>query len=108
MLRIIFFLPFFLISCSKTDDIKRLKWKEYEISLSVSNGGATTSWLWEIKAVKDASLFKSQSIIFSSYSSPFIEDIEIAGDTLKIICLDLNSKIALIDINLNYLETYIN
>ena len=106
-LKVIIILSFlFLAGCIESKELKILNWNDNAIRLSVVDGGATTSFLWKIYFQKNGS--KRKRLIFQSYASPYIEDITIAGDKLLIHCPGNRGNETLIEINMKYVDDFID
>ena len=103
---IFFILLFLLEGCIKPQELKLLNWNDNAVRWSVINGGATTSFLWEIYFQKNSS--KHKKLIFKSYSEPYITDISISGDYLIIHCSGKSNHLNLIQINLKKVEDFID
>jgi hypothetical protein len=95
-----------LISCEEPQVLKKLKWNDYEIKLESLDGGATTSYYRKIKSKKASDY--GESLIFESYSSPYITDIHAENNTLSVICSGFKDKMDTISIDLNHLEDFID
>lgn len=94
-----------LFSCGKPQELKTLNWNDNQISWTVLDGGATTSYYWQI-------FYKSQDenknkLIFESYSSPYLTDISIQNNNLVIHALDDHNQPEFINIDLTKIEDYI-
>ncbi|QHL88994.1 hypothetical protein GU926_16775 [Nibribacter ruber] len=96
-----------LISCSEPEILKEITWNNNRISWEVLDGGATTSCRWLIKYSEDGE--NNKDLIFESYSSPYIADIEVYKDELLIFCPDFRNRVNdTIKINLKDIDKYID
>ncbi|PSR54228.1 hypothetical protein AHMF7605_12190 [Adhaeribacter arboris] len=97
----------FLISCGETKVLKTVNWKGNTITWEVLDGGATTSYLWKIMFSEKGE--SSKDLIFRSYSTPYVGDIEVHQDKLLILIPDFKNKVNdTIAINLRDVEEYID
>ena len=102
-----FWISILLVSCSEPKILKEVTWNDNRISWEVLDGGATTSYRWLIKYSEGGE--KSKDLIFESYSSPYISDIEVYKDELLILCPDSRNKVNdTITINLKDIDKYID
>jgi hypothetical protein len=99
-------LSLILTSCWEKKIIKKVKWKDYVIVLEVNDGGATTSYYWNVTAHSQFLIFTREKKLFSSYSCPYIEDITIVQNTLNISCLGESQKKEVIRIDLSKIEEF--
>ncbi|ALJ00701.1 hypothetical protein [Rufibacter tibetensis] len=96
-----------LVSCSEPEILKEVNWNENCISWEVLDGGATTSFKWLIKYSEGGE--NRKDLIFESYSSPYISDIEVYKDELLILCPNIRNKVNdTITINLKDINKYID
>ncbi|WP_210463691.1 hypothetical protein [Rufibacter roseolus] len=94
-----------LISCSEPRVLKEANWNGNRITWEVLDGGATSSYRWLINFSEGEE--NSKELIFESYSSPYIEDIEVYEDKLLILCPDFRNKVHdTITINLKEIDKY--
>lgn len=99
-------LSLFLSGCFEPEELQLLSWKDNAVRLSVIKGSATTPDFWKIYFHKNGS--KRYKVIFQSISSPYIESISIAGDNLLIHCGASGSKEQRIEINLKYVDDFVD
>lgn len=104
LLSIIFAL--FLSGCCEDRELKLLSWNDNAIRLTETNCGATTAFLWKIYFHKNGS--RSEKLIFTSYSSPAVETIRVAGDHLFIECGSYRGNKNVIEINLKDIQDFID
>ena len=88
-IRYLWFLVF-LVSCAEPEVLKTIHWKGNTITWEVLDGGATTSYQWLIKFSEKGS--SSKDLIFESYSTPYIGDIDVYQDELLILIPNFNTK----------------
>jgi len=94
-----------LFSCGTPKELKTVNWKGNQITWTVLDGGATTSYYWQIFFTKEES--HSRKLIFESYSWPYITDISNSNNQLLIHChVDSNSTNTIV-INLNKIDDFI-
>lgn len=97
----------FLLSCGEPEVLKTVNWKGNTITWEVLDGGATSSYRWLIMFSEEGS--GSKDLIFESYSSPYIGDIEVNEDELLILIQEFNAKRNdTIVINMKDVEEYID
>jgi len=95
-----------LFSCIKPEKVKKINWNGNMITLSVINGGMTTSYLYKIE-YKRKWLFGNDRLIFQSYSTPAVKDISLENDKLIINCYSGRSQSNNITINLADINKFI-
>lgn len=93
-------------SCIETEVLKTIKWNGNAIRLTVTNGGATTAFLYKVDYKKNW-FFARERLIFESYSSPSLEDILVENDKLFIVCFTGNSQVNKIEIDLKNINKFI-
>ena len=94
-----------LLGCSPPTELKFVNWDGNQITWTVLDGGATTSYLWQIFFRKNES--DPQKLIFKSYSSPHITDISLAKSELLIHCFRDRDSEYFITIDLTKVEDFI-
>ncbi len=95
-----------LASCIEPEETKTIDWNGNTITLSVINGGATTSYLYKIE-YKRKWIFGRERLIFWSYSTPTVSDISIENDKLLIHSLVRNNQTNNITIDLKNINKFI-
>lgn len=103
---IILLLIILFTSCIKPEKIKTLDWNGNAITLSVTNGGATTAYLHKI-AYKRKWILGRDRLIFSSYSTPAVTDISIENEKLVIHCFAVRNQTNSIVIDLKTIDRFI-
>ena len=103
---IIFLLIISFSSCIKPEKIKKIKWDGNTITLSVINGGMTTSYLYKIE-YKRKWIFGKDRLIFWSYSTPSVKDITVENDKLIIHCFAPKNQTKNIIIDLKNINKFI-
>ena len=98
-----------LYSCADKKILKQIPYGDKTIFLKVHDGGATTSFWWDISIVSKGFVSENEDQIFGIYGSPSVKDIQVTNDTLKIVCYGLGvNNFQTINIDLNKVDKFID
>jgi hypothetical protein len=75
-------------SCWATRQVKQVRWHDYTFHLAVSDGGATTSFQWQVTAQEPGLFGTREKKVFEAYGGPFLTDIQVADSTLILFTTD--------------------
>ena len=103
---IILLLIILFTSCIKPEKIKTLDCNGNTITFSVTNGGATTAYLYKIEYKRKWILGRDR-LIFSSYSTPAVNDISVENEKLIIHCFAVRNQIHNVVIDLKNINKFI-
>jgi hypothetical protein len=103
---VFFILIISFTSCIRPEKIKTIDWVGNTITLSVINGGATTSYLYKIE-YKRKWIFGRERLIFWSYSTPSVDDISVENNKLIIHCFASKNQANRIVIDLKNINKFI-
>ena len=93
-------------SCWATKPVKQVHWHDYTFQLSVSDGGATTSFSWVVTALYQGLLGTREQELFQAYGGPFLTDIQVE-DSSFVLLANHNGQPERVELDLQHLDAFI-
>ena len=97
-------LPLVTCSCWGTKPVKHVRWHDQAFHLTVSDGGATTSFNWQVAAHSPGFFGTRVQPVFEAYGGPFLLDLRVEDSTLVLLANDGHGHPERIELDLRHLD----
>jgi hypothetical protein len=104
----ILLLPLLICSCWTTKQVKQVRWQGYTFQLTVSDGGATTSFNWKVVARSQGIFGTREEDVFEAYGGPFLKDIAVEEGHYLVLFANEGSRQERIEIDLQHLDAFLD